>query len=83
MYVYIIKSKKNGRIYVGSTEDVSLRLEQHNKGDSKSTKSYVPWELIRSEEYSDKTLALKREKFFKSGKGSRALKNLLGLNNKV
>jgi putative endonuclease len=83
MYVYIIKSKKNGRIYVGSTEDVSLRLEQHNKGDSKSTKSYVPWELIRSEEYSDKTLALKREKFFKSGKGRRALKNLLGLNNKV
>jgi len=83
MYVYIIKSKKNNRLYIGSTDDIALRLRQHNMGNVKSTKAYMPWELIKCEEHQDKTIALKREKFFKSGKGRRVLKNLLGLNSKI
>jgi putative endonuclease len=79
MYVYVIKSKENNRLYIGVAENIALRLQQHNSGNCKSTKPYVPWELVRTEEYKDKILSLKREKFLKSGKGRRALKNLLGL----
>ena len=54
MYIYILRSKKNNRLYVGSTEDVRLRLQQHNKGENKSTKAYRPWELAKVEEFEDK-----------------------------
>ena len=77
MYVYILKSKKNDRVYIGSTENVNVRLEQHNRGDNKSTRAYRPWVLVRKEVYQDKALALKREKFLKSGKGRRVVNNLL------
>lgn len=77
MYVYILKSKKNGCSYVGSAKDVNLRLSQHNKGESRSTKSYRPWDLVRIEEYKNDMLAFKREKFLKSGAGRRVIKNLL------
>jgi len=77
MYVYIIQSKKNGRVYIGSTEDINLRLQQHNRGENKSTKAFKPWALVKKEEYQDKALALKRERFLKSGKGRIAIKNFL------
>lgn len=78
MFVYIIKSNKNNRFYIGSAENVALRLEQHNKGENKSTKAYRPWSLAKVEEYSNKSLALKRERFLKSGVGRRVVRNLVG-----
>ena len=77
MYVYILRSKKCNRFYVGSAEDVELRLRQHNRGENKSSKAYRPWVLARKEEYKDKALALKRERFLKSGAGRRVIRNLL------
>ena len=43
--VYILQSKKNGRFYIGSTNDINRRLEQHNKGLVISTKNITPLEL--------------------------------------
>jgi putative endonuclease len=77
MYVYILKSRKDGRLYVGSTKDVSMRVAQHNNGESRSTKSYRPWDLVKAEQYPSRTIAIKREKFLKSGIGRRVIKNLL------
>ncbi|MFH1360916.1 MAG: GIY-YIG nuclease family protein [Candidatus Omnitrophota bacterium] len=51
MYVYIIRSKKIGRLYIGTAKNVSVRLQQHNRGENESTKAYRPWELVRKEEY--------------------------------
>jgi len=77
MNVYILRSEKNGRLYIGVTQDVNLRLEQHNKGENRSTKTYCPWKLVRVEKYKDKLLALKRERFLKTGKGRIAVRNFL------
>ncbi|MFC1703720.1 GIY-YIG nuclease family protein [Candidatus Omnitrophota bacterium] len=77
MYVYILESKKCNRLYIGFTEDVATRLKQHNRGENRSTKAYRPWKLVRVEEYKDRALAFKREKFFKTGKGRNVIKNLL------
>jgi hypothetical protein len=44
--VYIPVSRKIGRFYVGSTDDVERRLFQHNAGYSKSTRHGVPWRLV-------------------------------------
>lgn len=81
MYVYVLKSKYNDRIYIGSTEDVNARLKQHNRGDNKSTQGYRPWILLRAEAYQGKTIALKLERFLKSGRGREVLKNLCSLCN--
>ena len=76
-FVYILKSIKTQRYYVGHTKDVNLRLIQHNAGKVRSTKSFVPWELIYMEELENKSEAYKREMQIKSYKGGVAFKKLL------
>ncbi|MBN2307113.1 GIY-YIG nuclease family protein [Candidatus Peregrinibacteria bacterium] len=75
--VYIIRSKKTGKRYIGYTQDIDERLRRHNTGTSAYTKREKPWELIYSEEMTSKSEALKREKEIKSFKGGGSLKNLL------
>jgi putative endonuclease len=76
-YVYIIKSKKNGRLYKGCTTDLKNRISEHNRGETKSTKAYLPWVLVYYEAFANKTDALREELFLKSGKGKERLKYLL------
>jgi len=60
-YVYVIKSEKVDRIYIGSTSDLEKRLSYHNNGKVQSTKPYTPYSLIYKEEFNIKREALKRE----------------------
>lgn len=47
--VYVIRSLKDGKYYIGSTSDVEARLNYHNAGRQRSTKHRIPFELIYSE----------------------------------
>jgi len=76
-YVYILKSKKDNKYYIGSTSDVAARLNFHNAGLQRSTKNRTPLELVLFEEYDSKEGALKREKQIKSWKGGAAFQKLL------
>jgi putative endonuclease len=67
--VYIIKSSKDKKRYIGCTKNIVRRLDEHNKGLVKSTKNRRPLELIYNEEFENKSDAFARERFFKSGKG--------------
>ncbi|KKQ53194.1 MAG: Excinuclease ABC C subunit domain protein [Parcubacteria group bacterium GW2011_GWD2_38_11] len=60
-YVYILKSKVKEYHYIGSTEDLKRRFEEHNQGKTKSIKHLIPFELIYYEAYRTKKLALVRE----------------------
>ena len=60
-YVYILKSKADKALYIGYTENLRERVEQHNKGKTKSTKHRIPFELIYYEAYKNKIDARKRE----------------------
>lgn len=73
-YVYVIRSEKDGRFYVGMTENVSNRLVQHNKGMTFSTKGYRPWILFFYEEFNTRLEARAREKYLKSGIGKEYIK---------
>ncbi|HEY4525781.1 MAG TPA: GIY-YIG nuclease family protein [Candidatus Paceibacterota bacterium] len=46
MFVYILKSAKTGRYYIGSTNDLDCRLTEHNSGKTISLPGYVPLELV-------------------------------------
>lgn len=76
-YVYILKSLKDGKYYIGCTSDVEARLQFHNSGLQWSTKSQVLVELVLFETHPSKELALKREKQIKGWKGGEAFKRLV------
>ncbi|MFD0931759.1 GIY-YIG nuclease family protein [Psychroflexus salinarum] len=45
-FTYILESLKDGRFYIGQTQDLNKRLEEQNRGFSRCTKPYRPWKLI-------------------------------------
>lgn len=59
-YVYVLRSIKFERNYIGFTKDINNRLKQHNSGHTKSTKPYKPWKLLFFETYSTKIEAINR-----------------------
>jgi putative endonuclease len=75
-YTYILQSDKNGRYYVGSCEDMENRLKRHNNGLVLSTKGYLPWKVIYTEEYETLSEARKREYQIKSWKKRSAIEKL-------
>jgi len=66
-YVYILKSLKDEKIYTGYTSNLKKRIEQHLKGEVKSTSSRKPLKLVYFEAYLSELDARKREKYLKSG----------------
>jgi putative endonuclease len=76
-YTYVLKSLKDGGIYIGHTSDIKRRLEEHNSGISKSTKHRLPFELIYSEKFRTRSEAMRREKYLKSGIGRDYINKIL------
>ncbi|HOK56386.1 MAG TPA: GIY-YIG nuclease family protein [bacterium] len=72
-WVYVLKNKE-GRIYIGQTEDIEKRLEYHNRGWSRYTKGKGEWEIVLKECYNSRKEAIKREKELKTGKGREYIK---------
>lgn len=60
-YVYVLLSDKNETIYIGYTTNVVRRLQEHNHGDTPSTKRYRPWKVIYVEGYFSQEDAKRRE----------------------
>ena len=77
-FVYVLKSISNGKLYIGHTNDLEKRLSLHNKGVTRSTRHCRDWGLIHKEEFYTRSLAIKREKYLKSGDGRKVL-NLKGI----
>jgi len=77
--VYILQSIKNNRYYIGHASDMITRLARHNAGMVKSTKSFIPWKIIYTENYNTKSEAYRRELEVKNYKRGIKFKRLLGL----
>ena len=80
-YVYILRSLKDERHYIGYTDDLKRRLEDHNRGKSKSIRYRGPFELAHKEILETKLEASRREAQIKRYKGGEAFKKLLSRNN--
>ena len=77
--VYVLKSERDLKRYIGVTNNLEERFFEHQSGLVKSTKNRRPLRLVYTEEYENKSVALTREKFFKSGQGREYLKNVLNI----
>ena len=75
--VYVLKSLKDNRTYVGCTHNLQNRIREHNSGEVKSTKNRIPFYLWYKEEFLDKYEAFKREQHFKTAWGRRQLRKIL------
>jgi len=76
-YVYVLRSLKDRMFYIGSTNDLKRRLQQHQRGENTSTAKRLPVELIYFEGHQSKDDALRREKYFKTTKGKVTLRQML------
>jgi putative endonuclease len=76
-YVYILKSQKDSKNYIGYTKNLKLRFEQHRLGLVESTKFRRPLKLIYYEACLDMKDAKHREKYFKTHYGRMFVKNRL------
>ena len=76
-YVYILISLKDKNFYVGSSEDLVRRINEHKKGKVKSTKNRLPINLICYEAYNFKEEMLAREKYLKTSDGRKDLRKRL------
>ncbi len=63
--VYIIQSKRNGKFYIGQSNNPSKRLSQHNSGYSFSTKTGIPWKLVYIKEFTSRSEVMIYEKKLK------------------
>jgi len=77
-FVYILRSLKNNKSYVGYTSiDVIKRLDQHNLGSNKWTMANGPFKLVYYERFVCKEDAILREAFYKMGTGKKLKKVIL------
>lgn len=79
VYLYILRSEKNGHFYTGVAADVEDRLKRHNGGRSISTKPGRPWQLVYTEQFPDRSLAMKRESEIKSWKSRAMIESLIAV----
>ena len=75
-FVYAIKSLLRNYVYIGISDNVDRRFQEHNSGHNKTTKPNKPFKIILTESYNDRPTAREREKKLKSGSGREFLKNI-------
>ena len=69
-YVYILASRRNGTLYIGGTNSLQKRLDEHRNGKGSSfVKAYGVFRLVYVEPYERADEAIAREKQLKRGSG--------------
>lgn len=76
-YVYALHNPSKNFIYIGYSENLKQRFQEHSEGKVKSTKGLTPLKLIFYEAYPTKSDAKRREKYLKSNKGRTTLMTML------
>ena len=64
-YVYLLRSVKDKKLYIGYSANLKRRISEHNSSKSRSTKLRRPFELVYYEAYKAESDARKREAMLK------------------
>ncbi len=69
--VYLLRSSKNPQMtYVGfTTKDIRERIDEHNRGLTRTTAPHVPWNIEVIVSFTDKQKAQSFEVYLKQGSG--------------
>ena len=85
-YTYVLLNELSGKIYIGQTDNLEKRVNQHNDTDFKlfGINAYTKlnkgkWKVVYSETFETRSEAMKREKALKSSRGRNFIyKDILG-----
>jgi len=75
--VYVLFSQKDFQLYTGFSSNIEARVKKHNSGGNKSTSYRRPLILVFCEFYIFEEDARKREMYFKTSMGKKAIKLML------
>lgn len=78
-YMYVLENGKER--YIGRTNSLRRRIQEHNAGLNISTKSLTNWKLIYYEAHLNFDDAKRRETYFKTSTGRRSLNRMLSSHN--
>jgi putative endonuclease len=67
-YAYVLRSVCSGRLYIGSSHDVSERLRRHNENKEKATRKRGPWVVIKTQGFATRAEAVGLEMQLKKWK---------------
>jgi len=76
-YVYVLESEMDGKLYIGCTNNLQRRIQEHNAGTNPSTKARRPLKLIYYEAFLLQADAFNREKIIKGQWGRKFLQRVL------
>jgi putative endonuclease len=76
-YVYVLRSQKDGKFYVGYTINIQKRVKEHNSGKVRSTKERRPMKIIYGEGCINQKDTTRTEKYLKTAWGKRYIKGRL------
>jgi putative endonuclease len=75
-YVYVLRNP-HGQLYVGSTDNLDRRIQQHQQGEARWTRHRGPWTLVSSEVFLSRAEAMRRERHLKRGRANHQLRERL------
>jgi len=75
--LYILQSETTHRFYVGSTNDLARRMDEHQRGHSLATRGRGPWKLVYQEQLGTLADARRREIEVKRWKSARMVASLI------
>ena len=75
--VYIIYSSVKDKFYIGYTSNLEERIIRHNQKSKGFTGNTDDWKLMYTENYSNKSEAIAREKQIKSWKSRIKIQELI------
>jgi predicted GIY-YIG superfamily endonuclease len=81
-YVYVLENEDKDYLYIGSTKNLKRRMLEHNKGNCKATKPYIPLKLSTFIAVNTERKARKLEVYLKTVSGKPILKKRI-LQNEV
>ena len=76
-YVYVLLSLRDKKFYIGFTNNLKRRFEEHKRGENVSTSKRLPIRLIFYEAFLSEIDAKRRERYFKTAKGKTTLRQML------
>jgi len=75
-YVYVLLCSDD-KFYIGYSTDLKKRIKRHKQGQVFATKGRLPIQLVFYEAFLHRMDAKRREKYFKTSPGKKALKLML------
>lgn len=78
-YVYVLKSKRDFKYYIGYTKNVRERLKRHNQGREKSTLYRRPFIIQYYKQFETRVEAIRYERYLKRQKSHKKIDELFKL----